>query len=123
MRKGSIERIFYDIAIPAEAPLFVLRIDDISVFPVAEPKTDDVKITGDLDCNQFMFSFSFEASNGAPWVDMLAEGKRRVESKMLLQGLIPNKLYIFATCDTDIPKGPKGLSIWIPESHKITKIT
>ena len=123
MLEGSIDRLFYDVDIPAMSPLFMLRVNELNNFPDTIRKPDDLMIAEGLDCDSFVICFSFEGKNGKPWSDILMQGKTRAETKIALIGLNPDKLHILVSCDEDIPEGQGDLSIWIPETHKVTKKT
>ena len=125
IKKGSIERRFFDIAIPAMSPLFLIRLKDISILPMVAPEKADAQnmdISGGLQCKNFLIEFSFEGADGEPWTDILFKGKTVAKTRMALPEE-PRVLHILVACDDKPPEGDDGLSIWFPEEHTPTKMT
>lgn len=125
VRGGSIERSFYDVIVPAICPLFMVRVSDTSVLPRITPTRDDLLISAPLQSGDenFVVTFSLEAANGDPWVDVLSVGKDRASTTLLLPLFAPRKFFINVT-NNDKPnyKG-YGVSIWIPSDHVPTKVS
>lgn len=122
--KGSIERSFYDINIPATSPLLLLRLSKPSPLKNKAPYLNPLIIDEGLESKSLVVSLSFPGKNGKPWFDelMTNEGQkyRYTEIKVPIE-IEPSKLFILASIDTH-PRND-GLSIWIPETHKPTKIS
>ena len=119
---GPIERNFFDIELPAIAPLFVLKVNDQNVLPRISPKEGDLDVTKGISCEKVSLSFSFLGENGQPWIDKTTE-ETGTKSAILIHGLDPGHLTIFSVCDTPIPGQGIGYEIWIPSVHKPTKLT